>query len=211
MSKCLQEDNSNLKGLALFSLHPRAYITTQWAENNIHSRLCLQGTLAIISSTLLLHRDLKTPLESCIKTAQEKYFQAACTTFSLSTKEKEVHFFLPASKTHAHVQNDSANSFFHTVFQTYVTKEPVVSTFIFSNMAFGRLCKRLCFYLFKQCNVKPFYTSAFCWNKWYSHSKAILQSHFSPGKSVQSQFCSASDIKDYKLSKRVCRSARGRI
>lgn len=39
------EDNLNLKGLALFSLHPRAcIITTERVENNIHSRLCLQGT-----------------------------------------------------------------------------------------------------------------------------------------------------------------------
>lgn len=123
ISKCLQEDNSNLKGLAFFSLHPRAYITsTQWAQNNILTRdysfwnwtcskaYACRAPLAIITF-MLLHRDLKTSLESCIKTALEKYFQVACTVFSLSTRTKEAYSFPQQNKTHAHTQNESAQLF----------------------------------------------------------------------------------------------------
>lgn len=91
----------------------------------------------------LLYRDLKTSLESCIKTAQEKYFQAASTIFPVY-KDKGNNFLFPQQAKHqAHVQNASANSFFHAVFQTYETKEPVFLIFIFNNMAYCKAMQKI--------------------------------------------------------------------
>lgn len=137
MSKCLEEDNLNLKGLALFSLHPRAYITTtQRVENNIHSRLCLQGTTCnyfIYAPPSQRPKNTTGTSLWCIKIAQEKYFQAACTTFPVYKNKRNI-FSFPQQVKHMqmhrmHQQTHSSMQFF----QTYVTKEPVFLICIFNS------------------------------------------------------------------------------
>lgn len=134
-SKCLQEDDSNLKGLAFFSLHPRAYITSiQWAWNNIFIQgysfwnwtcskaYACRAPLPIITC-MVLHRALKISLESWIETALENYFQVACMIFSLSTKTREIYtlFHSKAKHTQTHTMNQQ-NSFLHPVSQNNVKK-----------------------------------------------------------------------------------------
>lgn len=105
MAKRLQEDNLNLKGLALISLHRRTYITTtQRVENNIHSKLCLQGTACnYFIYALPSQRPKNTTGISlcCIKTAQEKYFQAACMKFPVYEDERNI-FSFPQQAKHMH-------------------------------------------------------------------------------------------------------------
>lgn len=80
-------------------------------------------------------------------------------------------------------------------------KEPVLGSLSSTLCHTAMLCKISDFYVFKQHNVKT------CSNKWYSCSKAMLYSHFSSGKTVQSQCSSGSDIRDYRLSKEAWRNA----
>lgn len=211
MSKCLQEDNLNLKGLALFSLHPRAYITTtQRVENNIHSRLCLQGTTCnylIYAPPSQRPKNITGTSLCCIKTAQEEHFQAACMTL-VSTKTKEIYFLFYSKQNTCTCTECISKLILPCSFSNLYHKSACFLICIFN---IAMLCKGLCFFVFKQHNVKPFHTSAFCWNKWYRCSKAILPSYFSSGRSVQSQFSSASDIKNYECSKRMCWSAWGHI
>lgn len=161
MAKCLQEDNLNLKGLALFSLHPRAYITTtQRMENNIHSKLCLQGTTCnyfIYAPPSQRPKNTTGISLCCIKTAQEKYFQAACTIFPVYEDERNIFYF--------HSKQNTGTEYIRKLilphsFSNLCDKR---ACFIDLYLQWHLLCKGLWFfYVFKQCNVKPFYTSAFC-------------------------------------------------
>lgn len=104
MSKCLQEDNLNLKGLALFSLHPRAYITTtQRAESNIHSRLCLQGT---ICNYFIYAPPSETPKnwKAALKQHKSNISKQLVQYFPCLQRQKKYIFFLSKQNTCTHTK-----------------------------------------------------------------------------------------------------------
>ena len=125
-----------------------------------------------------------------------------CGVFPVCKDKRSIFFSIAKQNTCTHTKWISTTLFYILFLKPMWKKDPALAFFVFNSVAYcSMLCKRSDFYVFKQYKVNPFSALALCSNKWYSCSKAMLHSHFSSGKSIQSHYSSRSDIRDYKLSK----------